>query len=69
MSDTYGIANYIYSASDEPLDEVAGYIRVNMPETGITITDNYNPVESLTTFIIEEWRVEEIRRVGAMFVL
>jgi spermidine synthase len=82
ISDSFGISNYIYSASDGPLDAAAGlnsvkntgetvkdYIAVNIRKNGIMVTDNYNPVESLTYDIIEDWREEEIRRLGSVFVL
>jgi spermidine synthase len=69
VSDAYGISNYVYSASDEPMNGETGFIKVNMPPEGKVVTDNYNPVESLTHDIVEDWRAEEIRRIGSMFVL
>lgn len=69
VSDNYGIANYAYSASDEPLAGKPEYMAVNISKEGRLLTDDYNPVESLTNDIIEDWRTEEMRRVGGLFTL
>jgi spermidine synthase len=69
ISDTYGISNYVYAASDAAIDPEPEFIQVNLTAAGLIVTDNYNPVESMTNDIIEDWRAEEIRRIGSMFVM
>lgn len=69
VSDAYGISNYVYAASDAAVEQARDCMPVNIPAEGIVVTDNFNPVESLTFDIIEEWRAEEIKRIGALFVM
>ncbi|HRU40297.1 MAG TPA: hypothetical protein P5511_10505, partial [Candidatus Goldiibacteriota bacterium] len=68
ISDVYGISNYVYRASDSPVAVPAGFISVQPSDKALVVTDNYNPVESLTNDIIEDWRAEEIRRTGNLFL-
>jgi len=69
ISDVYGISNYVYRASDTDIAVPPGFMAVNPRLTKTVVTDNYNPVESLTNDIIEDWRAEEIRRTGSLFLM
>jgi spermidine synthase len=68
-ADVFGICNYVYCASEDAIDGKISNMPVAIADRGPVITDDYNPVESLTLDIIEDWRAEEIRRLGSIFVL
>jgi spermidine synthase len=66
-ADNYGIVNFVYYASDSGFKPDDKYIPVDIKGSGIVLTDDFNPVESLTAGLITEWRAEEIKRMGQVF--
>ncbi|MBA7668557.1 hypothetical protein ES703_76670 [subsurface metagenome] len=65
----YGFTSFVFYASDSELTLDNQFVSVNIPNTGVVLTDNYNPIDSFAVEAIEEWRESNIRRFGNEAIL
>ncbi|MCE5299423.1 MAG: fused MFS/spermidine synthase [Spirochaetia bacterium] len=60
----FGLTNLVLMASQESPATLAGYIDAQVPDGDVMITDDYNPVESMTSSMIEQWRRDATQFFG-----
>jgi len=65
----YGLTSFVFYASDSELTLDNQFVSVNIPDEGLVLTDNYNPIDSFAVKAIEEWRNSNIERFGNEAVL
>jgi spermidine synthase len=65
----YGFTNFVFYASNSELELDNQFVDINIPDEGIILTDNYNPIESFAIKAIEEWRNSNIERFGNEAIL
>jgi hypothetical protein len=60
-----GLSSFVFYASDKELNVNNRYTLVTAPsDLGLLITDDYNPVESLTAHTMEMWRSQDVKVFG-----
>ena len=64
----YRLTSFVFYASDSGLKPDKQFVSVNIPDEGIVLTDNYNPIDSFAVKAIEEWRNSEFERFGNVFI-
>ncbi len=52
----YGLANFVFYASDKKFKLAPGYIDIRLKKTGDVITDDHNTLEYMMTETAEKWR-------------
>ena len=65
----YGFTGFVFYASDSKLTLDNQFISVNIPDNGLVLTDDYNPIDSFAVKAIEEWRNLNIERFGNEAIL
>jgi len=68
-STRYGFTNFVFYASDSELKLDKQFVSINIPDGGIVLTDDYNPIDSFAVKAIEEWRSSNIERFGNEIIL
>lgn len=60
----YGLTSFVFYASDNELELDSQFVLINVPNNGIVITDDYNPICSFAIESAKEWRKLNLERFG-----